>query len=87
MLENAADQPISLSGWRLKDLAGHTYGLSPHGSVPANGQIEIIMTEATMPLTNTGDEVSLIDANGTVIHRVNYTDAQVGPGQEISFPQ
>jgi len=85
VIENPTDRTISLNGWRLEDIAGHTYDLSRHGSVPANGQIEITMTEATMPLTNTGDDVSLMDTNGTVIHRVRYTGGQVVPGQYISF--
>lgn len=42
------------------------------------------MSSFSMPLNNTGDDVLLIDAAGTIVHQVTYTTTS--PGARISFP-
>lgn len=75
---------IDLSGWRLEDASGHQFALS--GTVAANSSRTVTMTANSMPLTNSGDEVKLIDAAGAIRHRVSYSGAQAGSGQVVGFP-
>ncbi|HEY1603523.1 MAG TPA: thermonuclease family protein, partial [Pirellulales bacterium] len=63
-LANSTAQEIRLHGWKLQDRAGNEFRLS--GSIPAKGKLPITMTDPSMPLNNDGDDVFLIDANGTV---------------------
>jgi endonuclease/exonuclease/phosphatase family metal-dependent hydrolase len=81
---NTGASAVDLTGWRLEDDSGHRFALS--GTVAANSSRTITMTANTMPLTNSGDEVRLIDPAGAVRHRVSYTGAQAGSGQVVVFP-
>jgi hypothetical protein len=38
-----------------------------------------------MPLNNTGDDITLVDQNGQIMHTVSYTASDVIAGQSIEF--
>ena len=82
-IANSASTSINLSGWKLRDAAAHEFPLS--GTVSAGGKITIVMTSNSMPLTNSGDEISLIDPTGNVRHLVSYSALQAKPGQVVVF--
>jgi hypothetical protein len=44
------------------------------------------MSVFSMPLNDSGDDVSLIDPQGNVVHQVSYTGSQVQAGQVVTFP-
>ncbi|MCI0724766.1 MAG: lamin tail domain-containing protein [Acidobacteria bacterium] len=83
-LRNFSSSPINLAGWRLRDRAGNEFGLS--GTIAAGGTRAITMSVSSMPLNNSGDDVSLIDNQGNVRHHVSYTSGQAQPGAIVSFP-
>lgn len=74
-LRNSTSSQIDLTNWRLRDRAGNVFPLS--GVVAANQTRTIVMTNFSMPLNNSGDEVLLIQPDGQVRHRVEYTRSQV----------
>lgn len=80
---NTTASPLNLSGWKLRDASSNQFSLS--GTVQAGGKITITMTSNSMPLTNSGDEISLIDPQGNLRHQVSYTSSQAKPGQIIVF--
>jgi hypothetical protein len=67
----------------LRDRAGNQFALT--GSIPAQQPLTITMREFSMPLNNSGDDVSLLDPQGQVRHHVSYTAAQAQPGQMVTF--
>lgn len=87
-LKNTSAFPINLSGWRMADLTGQS-GAMP-GFILQPDSFVIVCTGSTVAamsvygsvisvtsfpsLDNGGDQVSLINATGTIIHTVNYTD-------------
>lgn len=79
---NLTISQVNLSGWKLRDESGNEFALS--GVVAANSSRKFIMASNSMPLTNSGDEVTLIDNTGAVRHRVSYTQAQ--SGHIVNFP-
>ena len=81
---NFSNLQVNLSGWRLRDASGNEFALS--GTVAANSTRKFVMASNSMPLTNSGDEVTLVDNTGAVRHRVSYTGAQAGSGQVVIFP-
>lgn len=80
---NTTASPLNLSGWKLRDASSNQFSLS--GTVQAGGKITITMTSNSMPLTNSGDEISLIDPQGNLRHQVSYISSQAKPGQVIVF--
>jgi hypothetical protein len=81
-LENQGSISIDLSGWRLRDRAG---GEAPLSGQPAAGASTTVILPRSLALSNSGDEVALIGADGIERHRVSYTRDQVSPGEEIRF--
>jgi hypothetical protein len=59
---NGTVEEINLAGWMLRDRAGNRFMLT--GLVPAQQQLTITMREFSMPLNNSGDDVSLLDPQG-----------------------
>ncbi len=81
-LINQATTTIDLSGWKLRDRAGGEAPLS--GQLAPDGSTTVILPRS-LALSNSGDEVALIGADGIERHRVSYTRGQVSPGEEIRF--
>ncbi len=82
-LGNAGRQAISVTGWQLRDRAGHSVIL--HGSVPAGGQLKVALQRDQMPLNNSGDTVELVDLAGAVVNRASYRAQQASAGAVIEF--
>jgi hypothetical protein len=82
---NGTAEAVNLAGWMLRDRAGNRFALT--GSVPVQQQLTITMREFSMPLNNSGDDVSLIDPQGQVRDHVSYSAAQAPPGQMVTFEQ
>lgn len=55
------------------------------GSVPANGELRVVMTTFDMPLNISGDRVTLLNTRQTPISVVEYAGDQVVSGMEIRF--
>ncbi|HSK75982.1 MAG TPA: DUF2278 family protein [Thermoanaerobaculia bacterium] len=74
-LLNARPEPVSLSGWKLEDGAGHRSPLN--GEVVAPGEtIRIPLDGLAVQLSNKGGTLSLLDPNGLKVHGVAYTKQQ-----------
>jgi Lamin Tail Domain/Endonuclease/Exonuclease/phosphatase family len=82
---NGTAEEVNLAGWTLRDRAGNQFALG--GRVPAQQQLTITMREFSMPLNNSGDDVSLIDPQGQVRHHVSYSAAEASSGQVVRFEQ
>jgi Lamin Tail Domain len=81
-LANQGSILIDLSGWKLRDRAG---GEAPLSGQLAAGASTTVILPRSLALSNSGDEVALIGADGIERHRVSYTRDQVSPGEEIRF--
>ncbi len=55
------------------------------GTVPSNNALVITMTIFSMPLNNSGDDISLIDDQGNTRHHVSYASSQVKSGILVRF--
>lgn len=80
-LANQGSVLIDLSGWKLRDRAGGEAAVSAQLA----GASTTVILPRSLALSNSGDEVALIDADGIERHRVSYTRDQVSPGEEIRF--
>lgn len=87
-LKNSSAFPINLSGWRISDITGQSgtmpsFVLQPDsfvivctGSAVAAMSVygNVIAVTSFPSLDNGGDQLSLYDATGAIIHSVSYTD-------------
>jgi Lamin Tail Domain len=80
-LGNGTAEEVDLAGWLLRDRAGNRFALE--GVIPARDQLTITMRAFSMPLNNSGDDVSLIDPQGQERHHVSYSSAQAGSGAVV----
>jgi hypothetical protein len=87
-LKNTTAFAINLSGWKVADLTGQS-GVMPNfilkpdsfvivcssSAVAAMSVYGAVISVTSFPsLDNGGDQVSLMNASGTIIHTVSYTD-------------
>jgi endonuclease/exonuclease/phosphatase family metal-dependent hydrolase len=79
---NGTAEEVNLTGWTLRDRAGNHFALE--GVIPARDQLTITMRVFSMPLNNSGDDVSLLDPQGQVRHHVSYAVAQAGSGTVVT---
>lgn len=84
-LRNTSSTAISLSGWTLQDRAGNTVALS--GSIASGVTRGVRIAGLSMPLNNSGDDLSLITPTGEIHHHVTYNAAQVVRGQFVEFEE
>jgi hypothetical protein len=82
-LRNETAEDVNLTGWMLRDRAGNRFVLTC--SIPAQQPLTITMREFSMPLNNSGDDVSLLDPQSQVRHHVGYTAAQAASGAVVIF--
>lgn len=82
-LRNSGTGAANLQGWFLRDRADNRVDLD--GILEAGQDLEIVLEPGQMPLNNRGDDVELVDPDGTVQHAVSYTAADVVSGQPIEF--
>lgn len=83
-LRNSGAAAVNLDGWRLRDRAGNEFSLG--GQLRVGEIMTFVLPAGELPLNNGGDEVSLLDAQGTIVHHVSYTAAQVRSGASVVFP-
>lgn len=74
-LYNPSTEPVDIGGFMLDDALGK--GSKPHvlplGTVLKPGQVLVLpKTVTALSLSNNGDEVHVLDPNGTVIHSVQF---------------
>jgi endonuclease YncB( thermonuclease family) len=81
-LLNTTAGAIDLTGWTLVDAAGGRQALD--GSIGA-GETKVVRLGTALPLGNSGDTLTLVDAKGVTVDRVDYRAAQVKPGRTIAF--
>jgi exonuclease III len=82
ILANAGTATANLQGWRLRDRAGNTFLLS--GTIAAGVRATILLPAGSLPLNNDGDDVDLIDPQGTSVNHRSY--GPVASGQRVTFP-
>jgi hypothetical protein len=82
VIANGGAASANLSGWQLRDRAGNTFILS--GTVGAGARTTITLPGGSLPLNNDGDEVTLLDPQGSTIHHVSY--GQAASGARLTFP-
>ncbi len=80
---NFGTAEASLAGWKLRDRANNEFTLS--GSLPPSSRLTIIMTSNTMPLNNSGDDITLIDNSDNVLVSVSYAGGQASSGAVVRF--
>lgn len=82
-LSNFGDQDISLTGWKLVDKAGNEFVLS---GVLKKGERQIIsLPKGSLPLNNSGDEVTLLSGVGNIEDKVRYSGAEAKEGIVLKF--
>lgn len=85
-LFNPSMQAVDLSGWQLDDaIAGSKVYTIPSGTSLAAHAYAVFTREQTgIALNNTGDDVHLLDPNGTVQVRADYSGS-VPDGQSYNY--
>jgi Lamin Tail Domain len=85
-LHNRSGQRVTLTGWSVRDAAGHVYKFGTY-RIKAYGYVKIHTGKGTNTQTdrywgrswyvwnNTGDRATLENANGTVIGQCSYSDS------------
>jgi uncharacterized protein YukJ len=76
-LLNRSDADVPLDGWTLADRIDRRTPLD--GTIAAGGSRRIVLPGDATRLGNQGGEIILRDAEGTVVHRVEYDRGDLGP--------
>lgn len=75
---NSTDQEVDLSGWKITDESGGEYLIKDKAILP-NSRLAIYAPESKITLNNTGDVVSLLDPNGSIVDEsADYGNAEPG---------
>ena len=82
-MKNDGTDTVNLNGWKLRDKANHSVSLS--GTVAAGSTKTVLLLNGQMPLNQDGDKITLLNPAGDTVDEVEYTEAQVSPGQPITF--
>ena len=83
-LENSSSAPVSLAGWRLRDLAGKIWALDSGGSLAAGQRVTILRNGQPLALNNGSETVELLDPAGVPVQTVEYSGASEG---QVITPQ
>ncbi|MCC9606636.1 endonuclease/exonuclease/phosphatase family protein [Blastopirellula sp. JC732] len=81
VLASSSTRALSLDGWKLLDDDGGEIKLS--GEIPPCSVITIHNPGQSW-LSNSGDELRLVDPQGTIIDDVSYTRDDVAPGKYVT---
>jgi hypothetical protein len=73
LLFNASNQPLSLEQWAVANTTKKKHLLT--GTIGA-GESLVISMPRSVPLSNKGGIITLLDAAGLKVHGVSYTKAQ-----------
>jgi exonuclease III len=71
-LANDGSQAVSMIGWTLRDRAGRNWLLDSLGSMAPGEEKTIRRGGQPMAMSNTGDTIDLLDADGQVVDSVTY---------------
>ena len=85
-LRNFSETDVDLTNWFLRDRGNHTFDPSETIAAQASREFTIPVDQdgrSVMPLTNSGDEIELVNPDGAVVHRVKYTEVEALPGRVI----
>jgi len=77
-LYNDGATPISLAGWSVEDASGRRFTLTEPSSIAAFGYVLLPKTQTHIALNNTGDTVTLLNANGDEVDSVTYPSSTIG---------
>ena len=77
-LKNVGSQAVTMTGWKLRDLAGRTWNLDSLGPLQPGQEKTIKRNGQPMALDNRGDTIDLLDAAGNVVHSVTYPRVEEG---------
>ena len=80
---NRSAYSVFLHRWKLLDRSGSSFALV--GRIPQGEKLVVTMTVPSMPLSNQGDEVWLIDPRGVARSKVAFKAEQVQSGQLLRF--
>lgn len=83
VLGNSGLAEVTLDRWLLRDANGHEYPLAGKSIKPL-ATLLVELKAGELPLNNNGDTVELLDANGNVMSRFTYTEAQVRAGTFVT---
>jgi hypothetical protein len=75
-LRNTGTQPVSLTGWSLKDRSGLKWTLV--GALAAGQSQNFRRGGQPMTLNNAGDNITLVDSTSTDRDRFTYATSQEG---------
>ena len=81
-LYNPLDRSVGLGGWRLVDASGTGYDIPLGTTIPAQGYTTLFFVQTNIGLNNSGDSLSLIHPNGTVVDSFSYDHS---PGYDESW--
>jgi lamin tail-like protein len=81
---NKGTQPVSMVGWRLRDLSHQEWVLDSLGTLQPGESKTIRRAGQSMAMNNGGDSITLVDSNGIQVQTVTY--ATVSEGQRVSVP-
>jgi endonuclease/exonuclease/phosphatase family metal-dependent hydrolase len=82
-IANLTNSAVSIDGWRLSDRLEREFVLS--GTIEPSETLTVLLNPQTMPLTNSGDEIKLLNQNGVAVHSVSYSGSEVSTGALIKF--
>jgi len=82
-LRNHGKMAVDLTNWRMRDRGGNVFNLS--GSLNGGELKRFPLPRGVMPLNNSGEDVSLMDGVGQILHRVSYAASQAKSGAIVSF--
>jgi hypothetical protein len=78
VIHNGGTQAVTLAGWTVRDTTGATWNLGSLGSIAPGATLTVRRNGQSMSLNNTGDTVSLVNAEGLEIQVVTYGAAAEG---------
>jgi exonuclease III len=77
-IQNLGTEPVDLTSWKLRDLAGRSWSLDELGVLEPGEEKTITRNGQPMALNNNGDTVDLIDSAGRVLDTVSYSRVEEG---------
>ncbi len=81
-LYNNGKQTVDVAGWKLKDASGKIYALDPDDvgktTIKPDHYLVILYSASHIYLNNSGDSVTLLQANDKQRSSASYTDATTG---------
>ncbi|SPJ71781.1 uncharacterized protein FTOL_01509 [Fusarium torulosum] len=78
--KNRTDREIDLSGWKIRIKTGETQKLPSGLFIGPNATMT---TEMRIPLSNQGGTITLLSAQGLIVHGVSYTKAEINGGKVV----